>query len=114
MTAEYIDRKALTDELNSLEFGEHGLMERMIADWVYIFIDSVPTADVVPAKHGHWEWFDEDTGNPATGYEREWGWRCSCCRTELPDNYDDPDRSPQMNYCSNCGAKMDKHNEPEN
>ena len=63
--------------------------------------------DAAAMVHGRWEWFDEDTGTPVTGYEREWGWRCSCCQTELSDDYDDPDRCPEMNYCPHCGAKMD-------
>lgn len=58
-------------------------------------------------KHGQWEWFDEDTGTPITGYEREWGWRCSRCKHELPDDYDDPDYRPMLDYCPYCGAKMD-------
>lgn len=57
--------------------------------------------------HGVWEWFDEETGTPFTGYEREWGWRCSYCGEELPDNYDDPDDIPTFRFCYNCGAKMD-------
>lgn len=64
-------------------------------------------ADVAPVVHGRWEWFDEDTGTPLTGYEREWGWRCSRCKHELPDDYDDPDYRPMLDYCPNCGAKMD-------
>lgn len=67
----------------------------------------VPTADVEPVQHGRWEWFDEDTGTPLTGHEWEWGWRCSCCKTELPNSYDNPYDPPQIKYCSNCGAKMD-------
>lgn len=55
-----------------------------------------------------WEWFDEETGNPLDGYEREWGWRCSACGHVLPDDYDDPDTPPKMNFCSNCGADMRK------
>lgn len=54
-----------------------------------------------------WEWFDEDTGTPITGHEREWGWRCSRCKHELPDDYDDPDYRPMLDYCPYCGAKMD-------
>ena len=64
-------------------------------------------ADVAPVVHGRWEWFDEDVGTPVTGYEREWGWRCSHCGEELPDDYDDPDDSPKFRFCYNCGAKMD-------
>lgn len=70
-------------------------------------IDDAPAADVAPVVHGRWEWFDEDTGTPLTGYEREWGWRCSYCKHELPDNYDDPDYRPMLDYCPHCGAKMD-------
>lgn len=70
-------------------------------------IDDAPAADVAPVVHGRWEWFDEDTGTPLTGYEREWGWRCSRCKHELPDDYDDPDYRPMLDYCPNCGAKMD-------
>lgn len=69
-------------------------------------LDAMQTADVTPVVHARWEWFDEETGTPTTGYEREWGWRCSFCKKELPDDYDDPDCRPTLEYCSNCGAKM--------
>lgn len=70
-------------------------------------IREMKPADVSPVVHGRWEWFDEDVRTPVTGYEREWGWRCSHCGEELPDNYDDPDDSPTFWFCYNCGAKMD-------
>lgn len=70
-------------------------------------LENVPAADVAPVVHGRWEWFDEETGTPSTGYEREWGWRCSHCKEELPDDYDDPDDRPAFRFCYNCGAKMD-------
>ena len=62
--------------------------------------------------HGRWEWFDEETETPSEGYEREWewGWRCSHCGEELPDDYDGPDDSPTFRFCYNCGAKMDGGN----
>ena len=60
-----------------------------------------------PVAHGRWEWFDEETGTPFTGYEREWGWKCSYCGEELPDDYDDPDNRPTFRFCHSCGAKMD-------
>lgn len=71
------------------------------------YAENLPAADVAPVVHGQWEWFDEDTGTPITGYEREWGWRCTHCKEELPDDYDDPDCQPKFKYCHNCGAKMD-------
>lgn len=70
-------------------------------------LENIPAADVAPVVHAQWEWFDEETGTPFTGYEREWGWRCSHCAEELPDDYDDPDDSPTFRFCYNCGAKMD-------
>lgn len=70
--------------------------------------------DIAPVVHGKWEWFDEETGTPIDGYEREWGWRCSCCKIELLDDYDNPDIYPEMKYCHNCGARIDEQNEPEN
>lgn len=55
---------------------------------------------------GEWEWFDETVGTPIDGYEREWGWRCSKCKTALPDEFDNPDDSPAMRFCQWCGAPM--------
>ncbi len=101
--AEYIDRGTAIAKLTALEVTEPNAtmadVKRVLAD--------IPAADVAPVAHGRWEWFDEDTGTPLTGYEREWGWRCSRCKHELPDNYDDPDYCPMLGYCPNCNAKMD-------
>lgn len=32
-------------------------------------VSAIPAADAAPVRHGQWEWFDEDTGTPITGYE---------------------------------------------
>lgn len=58
-------------------------------------------------QHGRWEWFDEETGTPFDGYERDWGWRCSSCGELLSVDYDDPDITPTFRFCYNCGVKMD-------
>lgn len=104
--AEYIDKGTAIAKLTALEVTEPNATmtsaKRLLAD--------MPTADVAPVVHGRWEWFDEETGTPFTGYEREWGWRCSYCGEELPDDYDDPDDSPTFRFCHNCGAKMDGGN----
>ena len=50
----------------------------------------------VEKMRGEWEWFDETVGTPIDGYEREWGWQCSKCKTVLPDEFDNPDDSPAM------------------
>lgn len=67
---------------------------------------AIHTADVEPVRHAEWEWFGELNGNPLDGQDRDWGWRCSGCKTVLPDDYDDPDLKPSLKYCPECGAKM--------
>ena len=102
--AEYIDRvdaiKAVNEQ-NALTMTRAALID---------VLNGIPAADVTPVIHGRWEWFDEETGTPSEGYEREWGWRCSHCGEELPDDYDDPDDIPTFRLCYNCGAKMDGGN----
>ena len=64
------------------------------------------TREQAEKMRGEWEWFDETVGTPIDGYEREWGWRCSKCKTVLPDEFDNPDDSPAMRFCQWCGAPM--------
>ncbi len=97
--AEYIDREEYCEK--------HCRCSNEYCDKESCPIWKAPAADVAPVQYGQWEWFDEDTGTPITGYEREWGWRCTHCKEELPDDYDDPDCLPKFRYCCNCGAKMD-------
>lgn len=97
---EYIEREALMKELSEST-------EPFNTGSVFRAIRKQPAADVAPVAHGRWEWFDEETGTPFTGYEREWGWKCSYCGEELPDDYDDPDNRPTFRFCHSCGAKMD-------
>ena len=100
--AEYIKRNVVTKGIMAAKWmdGYDGAMAMEIAA-------SAPVADVAPVAHGRWKWFCEETGTPSTGYESEWGWRCSHCGEELPDDYDDPDDIPTFRFCYNCGAKMD-------
>lgn len=51
-------------------------------------IKAVPSADVEPVRHGHWE------GKT---------YKCSLCSKWIAPLQGDAD----MNYCPNCGAKMD-------
>ena len=97
--AEYIDREEYCEK--------HCRCSNEYCDKESCPIWKAPAADVAPVIHGRWEWFDEETGTPFTGYEREWGWRCSRCKHELPDDYDDPDYRPMIDYCPYCGARMD-------
>lgn len=114
--AEYFDKEALRNHfaqrLFRLEKNAYDDYTQALCDDCKVclrIIDVFPTTNVASIAYGQWEWFDEETGTPLTGYEREWGWRCSHCKHELPDDYDDPDCRPMLNYCSNCGAKMDEN-----
>ena len=57
-------------------------------------------------QKAHWQWFDEELGNPIDGYDRDWGYECSHCGYVLPDDFDNPDCIPKYRYCMNCGAEM--------
>lgn len=59
-------------------------------------LNSIPAADVVPVRHGHWiewaEFFGRETD------KKNLGVFCSRCRLYADNGFD---------YCPNCGAKMD-------
>lgn len=62
-------------------------------------IKAIPAADVVEVRHGRFIGTEYDgyaDGNPVY-YE----WICSQCACVFEDD------EPKMNYCPNCGAKMD-------
>ena len=60
-------------------------------------------ADVVPVRHGRWiDAYPDIEPNPMFMYGI-----CSECGFEQGI-------SKYLNYCPNCGAKMDEYNEPEN
>lgn len=47
---EYINKQALLDELEKISFGKHGQLERAVAERVFLAIDRMPAADVVPRE----------------------------------------------------------------
>lgn len=82
--------------------------------WFADKIKNIQAADVAPVVHGQWEWFEEwipsTTEHPKEC--KDCGWRCRNCIRALEDMvggyWDDSDERPQLAYCPNCGAKMDK------
>ena len=63
-------------------------------------IDAVPTADVAPVKHGHWESNEYLAGIHMT--------RCSECKTEFYiQDLEEISGDGFINFCPNCGARMD-------
>ena len=57
-------------------------------------------ADVAPVRHGRW--IEQEKYTFGVMYA------CSICDNLILDN------GHSWNYCPNCGAKMDKPDEPEN
>ena len=81
---------------------------------VWNAIKTAPTIDAVPVVHARWEWFEE--WSPSTTEHlaecENYGWRCGRCKTALEDMvggyWDDSSKEPELNFCPNCGAKMDR------
>lgn len=61
-------------------------------------IDNAPTIEAEPVKRGAWEHLDNDWFDL---------WRCTVCGEEWTFEYDPTDADTKVNYCPNCGAKMD-------
>lgn len=90
MKAEYIEREALIERLRKR------LKNSVILGWLCSIIAEIPTADVAPVVHGRWV---DDPDDPR--------FFCRECGRWLLIEYATAD----MNYCPNCGAKMDKVDE---
>ena len=85
--AEYIDREKI-----EYENWQGVYWANPIAVVRKCSIDSMPVADVAPVVHG--EWLDRRGGFFDFA-------ACSNCKEEYPLGGD------TLNYCPNCGAKMD-------
>ena len=60
-------------------------------------IDAIPTADVAPVKHGHWDAISKE-------YDSEnYYYICSVC-----GQGDVHHPKAKVSYCWNCGSKMDE------
>ncbi len=94
---ELIDRNALKKCAYDSEqwYGNRkGFHNQMVVD--VEDIDDAPIIDAVPVVCAHWICTDE-TFNI---------WRCSSCREEWTLNDGTP-KDNNMNYCFNCGSRMD-------
>lgn len=93
--AECIEREALITKFKKMEFGEHGLVERLFADGVYAVIAAFPAADVAPVVHARW-------ASVPCKHDRI----CSRCQCDEPYK-NAADDAKVFEYCPYCGAKMD-------
>ena len=86
--ARYIDADKLIAEYDRVHIGPPGGARKLM--------EEAPTADVAEVKHGEWKHTDE---------ARHWAGldECSVCTYHTFDR----DDLSHLNYCPNCGAKMD-------
>lgn len=64
-------------------------------------LKALPTVDAVQVRHGHWvRWYEEVCDSFGVAYVPHC--KCSECGMEC-----DPYIANRMNYCSNCGVKLD-------
>lgn len=89
--AEYIEREVLLKHKTLIPgfIGEYVHVDRVI---------EAPAADVAPVVHGKWLAEDNIFDNST--------WICSICH-EPWVLIDGTPKDNNMNYCPNCGAKMD-------
>ena len=70
------------------------------AETLLRLIEDAPFSDAAPVRHGRWVPFSYD--GYADGYPVYDEWECSECHFVC-----EGEGEPQLNYCPNCGAKLD-------
>ena len=96
--AEYIEREATVKLLRRLGSRDYRREKGSIQEAIKMvsFSEYTPSADVVPVRHGWWiDAYPDIEPNPMFMYGI-----CSECGLEQGI-------SKYLNYCPNCGAKMD-------
>ena len=104
--AEYIERKALLEAFSNADpdvledYGDGTSGWGFGIENILKVINSIPAADVAPVRHGRWiDTYPDIEPNPMFMYGI-----CSECGFEQGI-------SKYLNYCPNCGAKMDGGND---
>ena len=75
--------------------------------WVHDVIAQTDTVDAVEVVHGRWR-----EKILVGGFAEEWGYVCSECGCTVSDRSNlgvgrYASKNQRLNYCPNCGAKMD-------
>jgi rubrerythrin len=115
--AEYIERESLEQDIKQYSHAriDNDAIDQMGFQFVEEMVSTLriiekqPTADVVEVKHGEWQEIDNlviEHGLPTVKGKT---WRCSICGEARKNR-----TAPDMNYCPNCGAKMDLKEGAEN
>ena len=89
--AEYIERE---EAVHLLMTRGRYLTKDLVMDAAYE-VSKIPAADVAPVRHGRW------VEECVVDFNKEF------CSIFFCSNCGKKYRIPKMNYCPNCGAKMD-------
>ena len=92
--AEYIEREKLGADFELCNKQNPRWTPQRVAS----LIAREPTADVVEVVRGRWEFDGSDFADI---------WKCSACGDDWFFEYDPRDEDTRVNYCPNCGARMD-------
>ena len=95
MPKEYIEREAAIQRIRIVASGVEFDNPLEAIDTCVAVIDCEPAVDVAEVRHGRWRWVAYDA-NPKIG-----NWHCTYCN-RIPKSFQKED------FCTNCGAKMDK------
>lgn len=115
MSERLIDAESLMRSLTALERRFQSDASVGVLGMVYNTVARAPTVDAEHLKRGFWRW-DEN------GYDRNTpAWVCSECgavNSNIPvymqgRRVANPHQWHGAKYCPNCGAKMEKMEEPE-
>lgn len=111
--AEYIEREALLEALNSDILNDEGC-PMFVAATVEQIVSMAPAADVEPVRHGQWDGESDGYAETADGEMAPVVdvWYCSECGHCIDEGIDDETLLP--NYCPHCGAHMDEVNDAPN
>ena len=99
-----IDRNALMAKLRRMPIFEKTDFDKKMLYVEKSIIEQMPAVDAVEVVHGRWE-------HDSIGFSDFWV--CSACREAWFFEEDPVNESTRVNYCPNCGAKMDGEREDE-
>ena len=106
--AEYIEREALKNSFCNWcdeEYDDEPFCEPDDCP-IRNLILNAPAANVAPVAHGKWEdcdWVEYDGHGECIHYPHK-GLVCTNCRNAFKKEFVN---NPRVNYCPNCGARMD-------
>lgn len=100
--AQYIESEAVNKLLQKeIERTWHRVWGSVIWE-LYHKISQIPTADVVEVVHGEWKEIDNIVIENGMLTSKGTTWCCNVCGEARKTR-----TKPNMNFCPNCGAKMD-------